>query len=60
MIKYGVMTENSHSDFDLTKKAKYYDEEGDKIADEKHKHKLKKPIRINNKNLGLISDILDI
>jgi hypothetical protein len=43
MIKYGIVDKDSHSDFDLTKKAKYYDELGTEIADEQNKDKLKEP-----------------
>ena len=46
MIKYGVVTPESHSDFDLIKKAKYYDELGTAIADEANKDKLEKPVPI--------------
>ena len=48
LIKYGVVTEDSHSDFNLTKKAKYFDLDGYEIADEDNKHKLKKPALIEN------------
>jgi hypothetical protein len=44
--KNGMVTENSQSDFDLTKKAKYYDEMGTGIADENNKDKLTKPAAI--------------
>ena len=46
MEKNGMVTENSQSDFNLTKKARYYDELGTGIADEEHKHLLKKPVAI--------------
>ena len=46
MIKYGVVTDNSYSDFDMTKKAKYLDELGTGIADEANKDKLRKPVPI--------------
>lgn len=46
MIKYGVMTEQSVGDFDLTKKAEYYDQEGYQVADAENKNKLKKPCKI--------------
>ena len=42
MIKHGEVTENSLSDF-APKKAVYYDEDGNDIADEEHKTSLKKP-----------------
>lgn len=58
MEKRGVVEEGkSLCDFSRTKKAAYYDECGSAIADECHKHKLKKPkkigsitIRSNGKN----------
>jgi hypothetical protein len=43
LIKYGIVNEDSHSDFDMTKKAVYYDELGTGIADEANKDKLIKP-----------------
>ena len=46
IIKYGVVGPDSHSDFDLTKKAVYLDELGTEIADEANKDKLRKPIPI--------------
>jgi hypothetical protein len=46
LTKYGVVTENSQSDFDLTKKAVYYDELGTSIADEANRDKLKVPVKI--------------
>ena len=45
-IKHGMVTEDSLSDFDLTKKAVYYDEFGTAIADEGNKDKLKAPVKI--------------
>ena len=50
LIKYGVVSEDSHSDFDMTKKAKYYDAAGTEIADEDNKTKLKIPIEIKDEN----------
>ena len=44
--KNGEVTTDSHSDFDLTKKAVYYDEDGCEISDEANKHRLRKAIRI--------------
>ena len=44
--KNGMVTPDSHSDFDSTKKAEYYDEEGTGIADESNKNKLRRPKRI--------------
>jgi|GEM_PF-5025335 hypothetical protein len=49
MTKTGEVTTNSFSDFDSTKKAEYYDEDGFAIADSQHKDKLKKPLKIENK-----------
>jgi hypothetical protein len=46
MEKNGMLTNNSFSDFDKTKKAEWYDEEDFHVADEAHKKKLKKPKRI--------------
>lgn len=48
IIKNGELTEDSHSDFDFTKKAVYYDADGQAVADETNKHQLKKPVRIKN------------
>jgi|LauGreDrversion4_2_1035121.scaffolds.fasta_scaffold427289_2 hypothetical protein len=47
MEKNGMLTEKSISDYDNTKKAEYYDAEGFEVADEKNKHKLSKPERLN-------------
>ena len=41
-----MVTEDSQSDFDLTKKAVYYDEDGYGIADEANKHLLAKPRKL--------------
>ena len=38
-----MLTENSLSDYDTTKKAAYYDAEGFNVADEDNKQKLNKP-----------------
>lgn len=48
MEKNGMVTEDSMSDFDLTKKAVYYDEEGFGISDEANKHKLAKPQKLKD------------
>jgi len=41
-----MVTVESRSDFDSTKKAEYYDAEGFEIADKAHKEKLKNPKKI--------------
>jgi hypothetical protein len=41
--KNGMLTEKSQSDFDNTKKAEYYDNEGFLVADEANKDKLNSP-----------------
>lgn len=41
-----MVTDRSFSDFDMTKRADYYDELGNEIADESNRHKLKKPIAL--------------
>lgn len=46
MTKYGIVTADSQSDFDQTKKAAYIDEDGFGVADEANKHKLKTPVKI--------------
>jgi hypothetical protein len=46
LTKYAIVTRDSHSDFNRTKKAEYYDELGEAIADESNKGKLKKPVKI--------------
>lgn len=46
MEKNGMLTEESMSDFDFTKKAAYYDEAGYAVADEANKHKLAKPRKL--------------
>ena len=45
--KNGMLTDESMSDLDTTKKAAYYDEESPLVADESNKDKLKKPVKIN-------------
>ena len=47
ITKYGEVTTESHSDFDHTKKAEYYDAEGFGIADKNNVDKLRKPVHIN-------------
>lgn len=49
--KYGIVTKDSFSDFDSTKKAEYFDAEGDSIADKANKDKLKKPVEIKKANI---------
>ncbi len=53
MEKNGMLTDKSLSDFTdpkgKTKHAAYYDDAGPLVADEKNKHKLKKPVKITNK-----------
>lgn len=46
--KHGMVTEESQSDFDSTKKVAYYDEKSPLIADEANKGKLKKPRRFED------------
>jgi hypothetical protein len=46
MIKYGVLTEDSKGDFNLNKKAEYYDAQGLGVADADNKDKLKAPVLI--------------
>ena len=46
-IKHGMLTEESMSDFDTTKKACYYDAAGNGVADRTNKDKLKQPVKIN-------------
>jgi len=41
-----MLTSESQSDFDNTKKAEYYDEEGFMVADEANKDKLAKPVPV--------------
>ena len=50
--KNGMLTSESMSDFDSTKKAEYVDAEGFKVADEANKDKLKKPVRNTNPVFG--------
>jgi hypothetical protein len=47
MNKYGMVTKESRSDFDTTKKAEFYDEDGFEIADREHKDELKNPKKIS-------------
>lgn len=48
MEKNGMLTEQSQSDYNNTKKAEYYDAEGYFVADDANKHKLSKPEPIKN------------
>jgi hypothetical protein len=48
MNKYGALTPESKSDFDPTKKAEFYDEDGFEIADVENKQNLKNPQPIDN------------
>ncbi len=50
MDKYGMVTENSRSDFDSTKRAEFYDEDGYLIADADSKDQLKNPKKIEQLN----------
>jgi hypothetical protein len=50
MEKRNMVTEDSRGDFDLNKKAEYYDEESPYIASEETKHKLKKPVKLPHKD----------
>lgn len=43
MEKNGMLSEESTSDFDGTKKAEYYDADGYGVADEANKEKLSNP-----------------
>jgi hypothetical protein len=47
MEKHGMLTSNSQSDYDSTKKAEYYDAEGYLVADEANKSKLARPEKIS-------------
>ncbi len=49
MIKHGMLTEDSTSDFS-SKKAKYFDEHSHLVADEDNKAKLTKPVKIKADN----------
>lgn len=42
-----MITPETRSDFDATKKAEYYDEEGFELADRDNVDQLKKPKRLN-------------
>lgn len=44
-----MLTGNSQSDYDTTKKAEYFDSEGFSVADEQNKHKLNKPEKLEFK-----------
>jgi hypothetical protein len=46
MNKYGMLTKESVSDFDSTKKAEFYDEAGYQVADRDNKDKLNSPKKI--------------
>jgi hypothetical protein len=48
MEKNGMLTKESISDFNNTKKAEYFDLEGFETADEANKNKLKSPQKIEN------------
>ncbi len=48
MIKHGMLTDDSNSDFDNAKKAEYFDADGFHVADEKNKAKLKTPVKIKD------------
>ena len=50
MEKHGMLTDKSQSDFDNTKKAEYYDEDGFAVADKENKHKLKNPQELEKLN----------
>ncbi len=47
MEKNGMLTEDSQSDFDRTKKASYVDLNGFAVADEANKNKLNEPVKIS-------------
>ena len=51
MEKNGMLTNESRSDYDNTKKAEFYDKEGFTVADADNAHKLKNPERIKNLKL---------
>jgi hypothetical protein len=59
MIKYGILTEKSQSDFNSQKKAEYYDAQGFEVADENTKHLLTspKPVADLNPNLTNIDNV---
>lgn len=48
IIKNGMLTSKSKSDFDFSKNAEYFDELGFEVADKRHKNKLKKPRKIRD------------
>lgn len=45
--KNGMLTENSHSDTDTSKKAAYVEKNGHVVADKANKDKLKEPEDVN-------------
>jgi hypothetical protein len=47
MEKNGMLTEQSQSDFDNTKKAEYIDLEGFAVADSENKDKLSNPVKLS-------------
>lgn len=47
MIKFGNVTEDSHCDIDLEKKAAFIDEESNLVVSREHVDKLKKPVQIS-------------
>jgi hypothetical protein len=50
MEKNGMLTEDSKSDFDKTKKAEWYDADGFCVADNQNKEKLAAPRPIKDLN----------
>lgn len=46
LVKYGNITDKTPSDFNLTKKAEFYDEDGYCIASKDDKDKLSKPKKL--------------
>jgi hypothetical protein len=50
MEKNGMLTDKSVSDYDQTKKAEWFDEEGYTVADDANKDKLKAPKSIKDLN----------
>ena len=48
MEKNGMLSDQSQSDYDNTKKAEYYDALGFNVADEANKHKLQQPEPVNS------------
>lgn len=45
-----MLTKDSLGDFDLNKRAEYYDDDGYGVADAANKHKLNKPVKITKKS----------